>query len=186
MRRAVFAAVLTVTTALSGACAALPFGSDDSHSTHQPAPTQTGPVPTSHQFDQPFPVAGDSWDATVTLSDLRIVPSSVYSDTVLAVDVRAVQSAGQPELGPDDFSAYSPAGTRYERIQSPAGIVADPLVPSVMTSPGEEIRGMVAWTMPPGERVGRIEVTSPRTLASLTVTRQPADPSAQPAGSAAS
>lgn len=185
MRRAALTVVLTAATALSSACASLPFGSDDNRSMVPPAPSQVGPVATSHQFDQPFPVAGDSWDATVTLSNLRIVPSSAYADTVLAVDVRAVQSAGQPELGPDDLAAYSPSGDRFERVQSPAGLVADPLVSSVMTSPGEQIQGMVAWTMPPGGRIGRIEVASPRTLASITVTRQPADPSAQPAGSAA-
>src|SRR5690606_37897609 len=114
---------------------------------------------------------------------LRIVPSSAYEGTVLAVDVRAVQSAGQPELGPDDITAYSPSGTKFDRIQSPAGLVADPLVPSVMTSPGQTIQGMVAWTMPSGDRIGRIDVASPRTLASITVTRQPVDPSAQPSGS---
>lgn len=184
MRRAALTVVLTAVTALSGACADLPFGSDDGRTMPPPASSQDGPVATSHQFDKPFPVAGDSWDATVTLSDLRIIPSSTYTDTVLAVDVRAVQSAGQPELGPDDLAAYSPSGARFERIQSPAGLVADPLVPSVMSSPGEQIQGMVAWTMPPGERIGRIEVASPRTLASITVTRQPVDPSAQPSGSA--
>lgn len=185
MRRAAFTVVLTAVTALSGACANLPFGADE-RATEPPAPSQAGPVATSHQFDQPFPVAGDSWDATVTLSNLRVVPSNAYTDTVLAVDVRAVQSAGQPELGPDDLAAYSPSGARFERIQSPAGLVADPLVPSVLTSPGEQIQGMVAWTMPPGGRIGRIEVASPRTLASITVTRQPVDSSTQPAGSAAS
>lgn len=186
MRRAAFAVILMATTALSGACTSLQSSSDEPHTTPPPASPQGGPVPTSRQFDHPFPVAGDSWDATITLSNLRIVPSSAYADTVLAVDVRAVQSAGQPELGPDDISAYSPSGAQFERIASPAGLVADPLVASVMTSPGEEIQGMVAWAMAPGERIGRIDVTSPRTLASITVTRQPVDPSAQPAGSAVS
>ena len=182
MRRAALAVTLTAVTVASGACASLPFGSDEGR-TVPPAATPTGPVATSQQFDQPFPVAGDSWGATVTLSNLRIVPSSAYEDTVLAVDVRAVQSAGQPELGPDDISAYSPSGTKFDRIQSPAGLVADPLVPTVMTSPGQSIQGMVAWTMPAGDRIGRIDVSSPRTLASITVTRQPVDPSAQPTGS---
>lgn len=185
MRRAALAVTLAAVAVVSGACANLPFSSDERH-TMPPAPTQAGPVATSQQFDRPFPVAGDSWDATVTISNLRIVPSSAYADTVLAVDVRAVQSAGQPELGPDDISAYSPSGTEFDRIPSPAGLVADPLVPSVMTSPGQAIQGMVAWTMPPGERIGRIEMASPRTLASITITRQPVDPSAQPAGSATS
>lgn len=183
MRRAAFVVAVTAVTALSSACATLPFGSDDRQPMPPPASSQVGAVPTSQQFDHPFPVAGDTWDSTVTLSDLRIVPSSTYTDTVLAVDVRAVQSAGQPELGPDDISAYSPSGARFERIENPAGLVADPLVPSVMTSPGEQIQGMVAWTMPPGSRIGRIEVASPRTLASITVTRQPVDPSAQSTGS---
>lgn len=184
MRRAAFAVVLTAVTASSGACATLPFSSDERRALPSAAPSQTGLVPTSQQFDRPFPVAGDSWDATVTLSNLRIVPSGMYADTVLAVDFRAVQSAGQPELGPEEISAYSPSGARFEPIQNPAGLVADPLVPSVMTSPGAEIQGTVAWTMPPGDRIGRIEVASPRTLASITITRQPVDPSAQPTGSA--
>lgn len=186
MRRAAFAALLTATTVLSGACTSLPFGTDDQRTMPPPTAAQDGPVATSRQFDQPFPVAGDTWDATLTLSNLRIVPASAYTDTVLAVDVRAVQSAGQPELGPADISAYSPSGTRFEQIENPAGIVADPLVPSVMTSPGEQIQGMVAWTMPRGQRIGRIEVSSPRTLASVTVTRQPVDPSAQSTGTATS
>lgn len=186
MRRAALAAALTATAVLSGACSGLPFGSDDRRTALPASVAPDGSVPTSRQFDQPFPVAGDSWDATVTLSNLRIVPTSAYTDTVLAVDVRAVQSAGQPEIGPDDLAAYSPSGTRFEQIGNPAGIVADPLVPSVMTAPGEQIQGMVAWTMPPGERIGRIELVSPRTLASITVTRQPTDPSAQSSGSATS
>lgn len=186
MRRAALAVTITAVTALSGACASLPFGSEERHTMPPSAPTPAGPVATSQQFDNPFPVSGDAWDATVTLSDLRVVPSSTYTDTVLAVDLRAVQSAGQPELGPDDVSAYSPSGMKFERIQSPAGLVADPLVPTVMTAPGQQIQGMVAWTMPPGDRIGRIEVASPRTLASITVTRQPVDPSAQPTSSPAS
>lgn len=121
MRRAALTVALTVVTALASACANLPFGSDDDRTMAPPASSQVGPVATSHKFDQPFPVAGDSWDATVTLSNLRIIPSSAYADTVLAVDVRAVQSAGQPEFGPDDLAAYSPSGTRFERIQSRPG-----------------------------------------------------------------
>ena len=90
MRRAALVATLTAVMVVSGACASLPFGSDEGR-TVPPATTPSGPVATSRQFDQPFPVAGDSWDATVTLSNLRIVPSSAYEGTVLAVDVRAVQ-----------------------------------------------------------------------------------------------
>lgn len=186
MRRVASAAMLTAAVAFAGACSASPFGSDERRTTAPPAPSPAGPVPTSQQFDRPFPVAGESWDATVTLTNLRIVPTSAYADTVLAVDVRAVQSAGQPELGPYSISAFSPSGEAFERIESPAGLVADPLVPSVLTYPGEEISGMVAWKMPTGGRIGRIEVASPRTLASITVTLQPVDPSAQPAGTPAS
>ena len=173
MRRAALAVTLTAVTVASGACASLPFGSDEGR-TVPPAATPTGPVATSQQFDQPFPVAGDSWDATVTLSNLRIVPSSAYEGTVLAVDVRAVQSAGQPELGPDDISAYSPSGTKFDRIQSPAGLVADPLVPTVMTSPGDP--GMVAWTIPP-------EIASAASTCSPHAGRSPSAPACRPVSS---
>lgn len=173
MRRATLAAVLITAGTLTGACSS---SEADERGVALPSADQTGPVPTSQQFDRPFPVAGEDWDATVTLSDLRIVPSSTYSDTVVAVDVRAVQSAGQPALGPADFTAYDPAGKEFERIENPAGIVNDPLVPSVMAAPGEQIEGMVVWTMPSGARIGRIEMTTPRTIGSITVTRQPADP----------
>lgn len=173
MRRATLAAVFIAAATLTGACSS---SDDDERAVATPAVDQSAPVPTSQQFDRPFAVGDENWDATVTLSDLRIVPSSVYSDTVLAVDVRAVQSAGQPALGPADFSAYDPAGKPFERIENPAGIVDDPLVPSVMAAPGEQIQGMVAWTMPRGARIGRIEMTTPRTIGSITVTRQPTDP----------
>ena len=181
MRRVAIAAMLTVTMAVVGACS----GSNERR-TAPPATAAAGPVPTTQQFDRPFPVAGESWDATVTVSNLRIVPASAYADTILALDVRAVQSAGQPEIGPAAITAYSPSGAPYELIKSPAGLVSDPLVPSVMNSPGEELQGMVAWRMPEGGRIGRIEVTTPRTLASITVTRQPVDPSAQPTGGSTS
>lgn len=99
----------------------------------------------------------------------------MYSDDVMVVDVRAVQASGQPELGPADISAFDPAGRPFERIENPAGTVEDPLVPSVLGFPGEEITGMVAWTKPRGARIGRIDVVAPRTIGSITVTRQPDD-----------
>lgn len=171
MHRAVLAAAVAAAAALTGACSV----PEDAAS---PVPTAApaGPVATTQQFDRPFPVSGETWDATVTLSDLRIVPSSVYSDAVVAVDVRAVQSSGQPELGPSAFSAFDPSGRALDRIENPAGTVVDPLVPSVMTTPGEEIRGTVAWTMPRGTRIGRIDLSTPGTVGSVIVTRQPDDP----------
>lgn len=176
MRRVAIAAMLTATMAVTGACS-----DSDQRRTAPPATTASGPVATTQQFDRAFPVSGENWDATVTLSNLRIVPTSAYADTVFALDVRVVQSAGQPEFGPDSISAYAPSGDEYVLIESPAGLVNDPLVPSVLTSPGQEIQGMVAWRMPEGARIGRVEVTTPGTKASVTVTLQPVDPSAQPA-----
>ena len=175
MRRAALAAVVTAATVLTSACSPSLLGDDD---TAVPVPTTepAGPLPSSQQFDRPFPISGDLWDATVTVSNLRIVQSSSYTDPVLVVDVRAVQSSGQPEIGPADFSAFDPSGRPFDRIASPAGTVEDPLVPSVMASPGQEIRGMVAWTVPRGVRVGRVDVTTPGTIGSITVIRQPADP----------
>lgn len=186
MRRVVLAVILTTTTAVSSACSSMPFGSDEDRPTQAPASSDERPLPTSQQFDRPFPVAGESWDATVTLSNLRVVPASAYTDTVLAVDVRAVQSAGQPEIGPGALTAYSPSGVQFERIENPAGLVTDPLVPTVMTSPGQEVRGMVAWKMPATDRIGRLDISTPRTLASVTVTLQPVDSSARATSSPAS
>lgn len=174
MRRATLAVVLATAATLTGACST---SEADDRAVAPPAAENTGPLPSSQRFDTPFPVAGETWDATVTVSNLRIVPSYMYSDTVFAVDVRAVQSAGEPALGPADFTAYDPSGREFERIENPAGTVDDPLVPSTMTFPGEEIRGMVAWTMPPGARIGRIELSTERTIGSFIVTRQPVDPS---------
>ncbi|AWH95341.1 hypothetical protein [Dietzia psychralcaliphila] len=179
MRRAVLAAVIVAAAVSAPACSpASLFGDDDSGAIPVPTAQQSGPLPSSQQFDRPFPVSGESWDATVTLSNLRIVPSTAYSDAVVVVDVRVVQASGQPELGPDDFSAFDPSGRPFERIESPAGTIDDPLVPSVLSFPGEEIRGMVAWTMPRGHRIGRIDLVAPRTIGSVTVTRQPEDPTA--------
>lgn len=175
MRRAALLATITAATVLTGACSSL-LGDDDRRGVPAPASAPSGPVPTSQQFDRPFPVSADTWDATVTVSNLRLVQTYSYPDPVLVVDVRAVQSAGQPELGPEDLHAYDPSGRPFERIDDPAGVVPDPLVPSRMTTPGQEIRGMVAWTVPPGTRVGRIELTAPSTIGSITVTRQPVDP----------
>lgn len=177
MRRAVLAAALAAATVFTPACSSV-FGDDDAVGVPSPTTDSVGPLPSSQQFDRPFPVGGESWDATVTLSNLRIVPSGMYDDAVVVVDVRAVQASGQPTLGPTDFSAFDPSGREFERIENPGGTVDDPLVPSVLGFPGEEIRGMVAWQMPRGERIGRIEVVTPRTIGSVTVTRQPVDPSA--------
>ena len=177
MRRAALVVVLAAAAVVSSACS----GGDQPVGVPAPATAASGPLPSSQQFDRPFPVGGETWDATVTLSGLRIVPSSDPSGSTVAVDVRAVQSSGRPEIGPGDFSAFDPSGKPFARIDSPAGIVPDPLVPSVMESPGQEIRGTVVWTMPRGSRIGRIELATPRAIGSVIVTRQPADPSASPA-----
>src|SRR5690606_14552271 len=105
MRRAALAAVVTAATVLTSACSPSLLGDDD-RGVPVPTAEPTGPLPSSPQFDRPFPVSGDLWDATVTVSNLRLVPSSASSDAVLVVDVRAVQSSGQPQLGPADFSAF--------------------------------------------------------------------------------
>lgn len=178
MRRATLAAVVTAATVtVTSACSSPLFGDAD-RGVAVPTAAPAGPVPSSQQFDRPFPVSGETWDATVTVSGIRIISSPAYTDPVLVVDVRAVQSSGQPELGPADLAAFDPAGRPFERIENPAGTVEDPLVPSVMSTPGEEIRGMVAWTVPRGTRIGRIDVTTPETVGSITVTRQPPDPTA--------
>ncbi|MDX2355319.1 hypothetical protein [Dietzia sp. PP-33] len=177
MRRAALAAVIVAATASAPACSpASLFSGDDTTGVPVPTAQPSGPLPSSQQFDRPFPVAGEDWVATVTLSNLRIVPSTTYSDAVVAVDVRAVQASGRPALGPGDISAFDPSGRPFEQIGNPAGIVEDPLVPSVLDYPGEEIRGMVAWTMPRGQRIGRVDLVAPGTIGSITVTRQPADP----------
>lgn len=176
MRRAALAAVVTAATVLTSACSPSLFGDDEERGVPVPTAEPAGPLPSSQQFDRPFPVSGELWDATVTVSNLRIVPSAAYSDAVLVVDVRAVQSSGQPELGPADLTAFDPSGRPFDRIENPAGTVEDPLVPSVMSTPGEEIRGMVAWTVPRGVRIGRIDLTTPGTVGSFIVTRQPDDP----------
>lgn len=178
MRRALLAILLTATVVPLTACSSSLFGGDTTQSTASPTATRSGPLPTSQRFDQPFPVAGDAWDATVTLSDLRIVPSRAGSDPMVVVGVRAVQSSGEPTISPEDFTAFDPAGRPFERVENPAGTVPDPLVPTVMTSPGQEINGMVAWTMPQGARVGRIDMVTPGTISSAIVTRQPVDPMA--------
>ncbi|KAA0919793.1 hypothetical protein [Dietzia sp. ANT_WB102] len=175
MRRAVLAAVITAAAVLTSACSPT-FSGEDQRGVPALTTEATDPLPSSQQFDRPFPVSGEMWDATVTVSNLRIVPSSAYSESVLVVDVRAVQSSGQPELGPADFSAFDPSGKPFDRIENPAGTVEDPLVPSVLTAPGQEVRGMVAWTVPQGVRIGRIDLTTPGTIGSIIVTRQPDDP----------
>lgn len=173
MPRVAPAAVIVAVALSVAACS-----SDDGPGTAVPTATASGPVATSQQFDRAFPVAGDGWDATVTLSGLRIVPTSAFVDSVLAVDVRAVQASGQPTLDPGDLRAFDPSGRQFERIESPGGTVPDPLVRSVMGSPGQEIRGTVAWKVPRGARIGRIDYVTSRTIGSVTVTRQPVDPSA--------
>lgn len=179
MRRAVLVAVLASATAFTTACSSSSlFGDDSARATAVPTANPAGPMPSSQQFDRPFPVAGEDWDATVTLSGLRIVPSSAHADRIVGVDVRAVQSSGQPEIGPADVTAFDPAGQPFGQIADPAGTVDDPLVPSVITSQGQAIEGMVAWAMPDGARIGRIDVVTPGTDVSVTVTRQPVDPMA--------
>lgn len=177
MRRVVFTAVIAAISVSASACSSPVFGDDTSRPTATPTHTD-GPLPTSQQFDRPFPISGEAWDATVTLSDLRIVPSSTHSDRVVAVNVRAVQSSGQPVIAPTDLTALDPAGEPFEQIRNPGGTLQDPLVETVMTSPGQEVRGMVAWTMPENARIGRIDMVTPGTVSSVIVTRQPVDPSA--------
>lgn len=176
MRRALLAIVLTAVTVPLTACSSSLFGDDSTRAISEPSAQEAGPLPTSQRFDQAFPVSGDAWDATVTLSNLRIISSG--SDPLVAVDIRAVQSAGEPTIGPENFTAFNPAGKPLTRLESSAGAVPDPLVPSVMTAPGEEITGMIAWTLPPGMRIGRIDMVTPGTISSVIVTRQPVDPAA--------
>lgn len=181
MRPAALPAALTMAAVLCAACSpGAVLGDDEPVGVPVPSTAAVALIPSSQQLDRPFPISGESWDATVTLTGLRFVPSPEPSQTVVAVDVRAVQSSGRPELGPADFAAYDPSGTPLTRIDSPAGIVVDPLVPSVLDSPGQELRGTVAWTMPRGSRIGRVELASPRAIGSVIVTRQPVDPAGAP------
>ncbi|HJC30458.1 MAG TPA: hypothetical protein H9759_13860 [Candidatus Dietzia intestinipullorum] len=174
MRRVVVAAVIATATVTLSACSS--SGEDSSRSGAPSTDAQAGPLVSSQQFDRPFPVSGEDWDATVTLSGLRFVPSGPASDRVVAVDVRAVQASGEPTIGPGDITAFDPSGSPFERIENPAGTVDDPLVDTVMSAPGQEIRGTVAWTMPDGGRIGRIEVAAPQNIGSVIVTRQPDAP----------
>lgn len=181
MRRAALAAVVAVVATATTACSSLPgFGDEEPVGPAITTEADSGPVPTSQQFDRPFPVSGDGWDATVTMSNLRIITSYVYTDAVVVVDVRAVQAAGQPVIDPGDFRAFDPAGRQFERIEYPKGTVDDPLIRSQLANPGEEVQGMVAWTMPRGTRIGRIDLVTPGTIGSVTVTRQPVDPMVTP------
>lgn len=137
-----------------------------------------GLVPVSREFDAPFDVSFDGGAGTVTLTAPRIVQNWVHDEAVVVVDVRVVQSAGEPLITPDLFNAFDPGGRMFERAPNPTGNVTDPLVETRATSPGQEISGQVAWLMPRGDRIGRVDVAAPGTLAMLTVVRQPEDPMA--------
>ena len=179
MRRVVLAAVLASLALTVVACG------DEGHTEAVPSTTQ-GPMPTTHVFDQPFAVSPDGGEATITLSGLRVTTSSAYKDDLLVVDLRAVQSAGAPSINPADVHAFDPGGDELERLEYPKGTVPDPLVQSTLQAPAQEVRGMVAWKLPQGMRVGRIDYRTPRSVASLTVVRQPTDPDATTTASSGS
>lgn len=152
-------------------------GTDD-HSIPEDAVEHEGLVPVSREFDAPFDVSFDGGSGTVTLTAPRIVQNWVHDEAVVVVDVRVVQSAGEPLVVPEMFNAFDPAGAMFERAPGGTGNVNDPLVETRASSPGEEITGQVAWLVPRGERIGRVDVAAPGTLAMLTVVRQPEDPMA--------
>ncbi|MEA1157518.1 hypothetical protein U8M34_28645, partial [Klebsiella pneumoniae] len=73
MRRAALVAVVTAATMLTSSCSLV--GGDERRGVPAPAAAPSGPLPTSQQFDRPFPVSAENWDATVTVSNLRFVQS---------------------------------------------------------------------------------------------------------------
>lgn len=180
MRRVAVTAVLAATVLGTSACSAIPGFSDpnDAEETALAAPADRGPVPTSQRFDEPFPVSGPGWDATVSVSPPRIAEQWVYSDSIVVVDVRAVQASGLPVVEPGEFLAFDPGGRQLERIDNPTGTVPDPLVRSELGYAGAEASGQVVWRMPRGGRIGRIDYTVEDSVYSLTVVRQPEDPMA--------
>ena len=179
MRRIAVALVFASLACSISACSPARVLQGDSTADAPPPIAQpTGPMAMSRVFDQPFPYATDTGQATLTLSAVRMESSYVFEDHVLVIDVRAVQAEGQPSLDPEFFHAFDPSGEEFERLDPSEGVVDNPLVPTAMQSPGQEVTGMVAWKMPLGARVGRIDVRVASGVYSLIVTRQPVDPEA--------
>lgn len=179
MRRIAVALVSASLACTTAACSpARVLTGDDTAESSATIAEPTGQMAMSRVFDQPFPYATDTGQATMTVSAVRMETSYVYEDHILVVDVRAVQAEGQPSLDPGFLHAYDPGGEEFTRLDPSDGVVDNPLVPTVMQAPGQEVVGMVAWKMPLGARIGRIDVTVASGVYSLIVTRQPIDPEA--------
>ena len=107
MRRIAVALVFASLACSISACSPARVLQGDSTADAPPPIAQpTGPMAMSRVFDQPFPYATDTGQATLTLSAVRMESSYVFEDHVLVIDVRAVQAEGQPSLDPEFFHAF--------------------------------------------------------------------------------
>lgn len=176
MRRTAVVALAVCAALGASACSPAKIIAGDQTSPAGATAAPTVALPSSRLFDQAFPWAADGGEATITVSPPRMVTSYTHKDHVVVVDLRAVQASGAPVVDPATVHAYDPGGEEFPRIEYPKGTVDDPLIRTTLQSPGQEVRGTIAWTMPYGSRIGRVDVVSGTEIDSLTVTVQPVDP----------
>lgn len=135
-------------------------------------------VPSSGYFGQPSSVTVGNGSMQLTISELRLETNSnaTVPENIAIADVTAVSEFGEAFIEPEQIHIYASDGVEFKQMESPETFLANPLVRTDLVSPGQEATGSVAFVVPSGIRIGRLDFVSGESTVSFTVVRQPVNP----------
>lgn len=135
-------------------------------------------VPSSGYFGQPNSVTVGTGSMQVTISELRLETNSnaTVPESIAIADITAVAEFGETFIEPEQVHVYASDGEEFQRMENPESFLANPLVRTDLNTPGQEARGSVAFVVPSGIRIGRVDFISGESTVSFTVVRQPINP----------
>lgn len=171
MRQKVAACAVALLALTTAAC-----GSDDDQRIYTTPANEV--VPSSGTFGQEINASVGDGSMRLRINELRLETNSNarVPENIAIVDVVATADFGSPFVEPDQFHVFAPDGTEFERMENPEQFLADPLVRTDMAQPGQEVTGSVAFVVPSGIRIGRLDFVSDSATVSFTVVRQPVNP----------
>lgn len=168
MRRVVAAIAAAVLAMATAAC-----GSNNEQKIYTTDASEV--VPSSGTFGQPITTSVGSGSLQLLVQPLRLETNdnAQVPEEIAIVDVVATADFGSTFIDPTQFHVYAPDGTEFAPMESPELFLANPLVRTDLTQAGQQVTGSVAFVVPGGIRIGRLDFISDSATVSFTVVRQP-------------